>query len=215
MLVFGAGPTLHHVFPFAARAGVIDLSDVLPQNLAQIRRWIAAAPGAHDWRPFVRHALCCEGAPADQAGIARREAAARARIGRLLLSDLRDPQPLGAVPHRYDMVVSAYCADSATDDLATWEAYMQRIAALVRPGGRLLVAALWRCRGYHVGGRTFPSANLDAADLHRVLAPFAADLRVETRLLPAQARHGYRGILLARGRISAALSPPTPKRCRV
>ena len=204
VLVFGAGPTLHHAFAFAARARVIDLSDVLPCNLAAIRRWIAAQPGAHDWRPFVRHTLNCEGAPAGEASVARREAETRAKIGRLLVSDLRDAHPLGAAAPGYDLVVSAYCANSATDDKATWDLYMQRIAGLVRPGGTLAVAALRRCNGYHVGNQTFPSANVDEADLRRVLEPLAADLSIEARLLPDQARHGYAGILLARGRIRAA-----------
>ena len=81
---------------------------------------------------------------------------------------------------------------------------MQRIAGAGPPRRHPLVAALWRCHGYHVGNRTFPSANVDEADLRRVLEPLAADLSVETRLLPDQARHGYGGILLARGRIRAA-----------
>jgi hypothetical protein len=77
---------------------------------------------------------------------------------------------------------------------------MQRIAALVRPGGVLVVAALRRCRAYRVGDRTFPSANIDEADLHRVLEPLATDLHVEARLVPDLARHGYGGIVLARCR---------------
>ncbi len=204
VLIFGAGPTVHHAFAFAGQAGAIDLSDFLPANLAEIERWRADAPGAHDWRPFARHTLACEGAPTDVAGVARRIAATRARIGRTLLSDLRDPRPLGHAPRAYDVVVTAYCADSATDDLAIWQSYMHRIAALVPPGGLLVVAALRRAHGYRVGGRVFPSANLDAADLRHVLTPSFPDLRVETRTLPTQERHGYGGILLARGHRSAA-----------
>jgi hypothetical protein len=200
VLVFGAGPTLHHAFPFAS-ARVIDLSDVLPGNLAEIRRWIDAESGAHNWRPFVRHTLGCEGRAADPAAVARRETQTRDRIGRLLLCDLRDAVPLGASHCAYDVVVTAYCPDSATGDAATWALYMQRIASLVRPGGLLVVAALRRCHGYHVGGRTFPSADIDEADLRAVLAALAIDVHVEAHPLPEQALHGYRGILLARCRI--------------
>lgn len=211
MLAFGVGPTLHHVFPLAPRARLIDLCDVLPANLAEIERWLAAEPGAHDWRAFVRHALACEGGPVTDDDVARREALTRARVGRLLLSDLRDAQPLGGGASAYDLVVSAFCADSATDDLATWALYTRRIAALVRPGGTLIVAALWRSQGYRVGNRLFPSANVAEQDLRRVLGPLTASLDVETCLLPEQARHGYGGILLARGRTQAArASHPAP-----
>lgn len=198
VLVFGSGPTLHHVFPFAERARRIDLCDVLAANLAEIKAWVAAAPEAHDWRPFVRHALACEGGAQDEAAVARREAAARARMGRLMIADLRDPRPLAGA---WDVVVSAYCADSATSDRAEWAVYMQRIATLVRPGGMLVVAALWRSQGYRVGDRLFPSADVDAADMRRVLAPLSATLQVEAHRLPAQRRHGYGGIVLARARM--------------
>ena len=42
---------------------------------------------------------------------------------------------------------------------------MKRIAGLVRPGGTLLTAALRRSRGYLVGGKTFPSPNVDENDM--------------------------------------------------
>jgi hypothetical protein len=211
VLVFGAGPTLHHAFPFADRARVIDFSDVLPGNLQEIRHWISSEPGAHDWRPFVQHALVCAGRAATADAVAEREAQTWDKVGRLLPSDLRWPDPLGPDLHQYDVVVSAFCADSATDDIMTWALYMRRIAALVRPGGLLVIAALWRCRGYHVGGRTFPSANVDEPDLRRVLGPLADDLHVQAQLLPEQARHGYNGILLASGRIrlEGDVSPET------
>lgn len=197
VLIFGAGPTLHHAFPFAA-ARVIDLCDLLPGNLLEIRRWLAAAPGAHDWRPFVRHTIACEGKAADAAAVARRELETRRRVGRLLLCDLCEPVPVARGRGAYDVVVTAYCPDSATADAATWALYMRRIAALVAPGGLFVVAALRRCGGYRVGDRRFPSANIDETDLRRVLTPFASDLRVEAHALPRQARHGYRGIVLAR-----------------
>jgi hypothetical protein len=55
-------------------------------------------------------------------------------------------------------VISAYCADSATGDRATWEACMRNIGGLVRPGGVLITAALRRSHRYLVGGKPFPSA---------------------------------------------------------
>lgn len=210
VLIFGAGPTLHHALPFAG-ARVIDLCDLLPGNLREIRRWRAAEPGAHDWRPFARHVLACEGAPADDAAVAAREAELRARIGRLLPCDLGEPEPIAGGLGAWDVVVTAYCPDSATDDVATWALYMRRIAALAAPGGLLVVAALRRCDGYRVGERTFPSAHVDEADLRAVLAPLASDLHVEAHRLPDRARHGYAGIVLARCRMNApAQERPRP-----
>ncbi|HEX5900250.1 MAG TPA: hypothetical protein VFY32_12680, partial [Solirubrobacteraceae bacterium] len=47
VLVFGTGPTLHHVFLAAPKASEIHLADYLPANLEEIERWRTRAPGAH------------------------------------------------------------------------------------------------------------------------------------------------------------------------
>ena len=61
VLLFGVGPTLHHVFLTAVTAAEIHLAEYLPANLHEIERWLAGAPEAHDWRPFVEYTLECEG----------------------------------------------------------------------------------------------------------------------------------------------------------
>ena len=102
--------------------------------------------------------------PPRRSTAARRSA--RQRITRLRHGDLRLPDPLGD-RSRYDVVISAYCADLATDDPEVWALYMRRIVGLVRPGGLLLVAALGNARGYIVGSAVFPSASIGADDLRR------------------------------------------------
>jgi len=197
ILFFGVGPTLHHVFLAAGAASEIHLADYLPANLAEIERWIARDPAAHDWRPFVRYTLECEGvADPTDAQIDRREELTRAKITRLLQADARRPEPLA---RRYGTVVSAYCADSATDDRATWEAFMRHISGLVCPGGVFITSALRRCRAYLVGGKPFPSANVDEHDLRAVLDPDfdPASGSIETRALPGHEAQGYGGIVLA------------------
>ncbi|WP_238015282.1 guanitoxin biosynthesis pre-guanitoxin forming N-methyltransferase GntF [Dactylosporangium sp. AC04546] len=202
VLFFGVGPTLHHVFAAAGVASEIHLGDYLPANLAEIRRWIEREPGAHDWRPFVRHTLRCEGnaEPSDD-DVAAREDLTRARITALIRVDARDPRP---VDRCYATVVSAYCADSATGDRATWERYMRHITGLVGPGGLFVTAALRRCRGYTVGGRRFPSAYVDEHDVRTALRhgfdPHAG--AVEVHPVPQVATHGYAGIVLAWARRS-------------
>jgi NNMT/PNMT/TEMT family protein len=196
VLVLGTGPTLHHVFLAAPVASEIHLADYLPANLAEIERWLAADPAAHDWRPFVRYTLECEGltAPTDE-DVTRREALTRSKITRLIQVDARHPIPLG---RRYDTVISAYCADSATDDRAVWETFMRNIVDLVAPDGLFITAALRRCRSYLVGDKRFPSANVDEYDVRRVLERRFSP-RVEVRHLHGH-EHGYSGVVLASAR---------------
>ncbi len=210
-LCFGVGPTLHHVFLAANTASEIHLGDYLPANLREIERWIAREPQAHDWRPFVRHTLECEGivSPTEDE-IRQREDLTRARITRLLEVDLRRPAPLGDRHTRmYATVISAYCADSATGDRDTWETYMARIASLVRPGGTLITAALRRSSGYRVGGKLFPSPNVDEHDLRAVLDRHfrPEDLTIVACELAGTESKGYSSIVLARGHCRGPAGP--------
>ncbi|GAA3218914.1 guanitoxin biosynthesis pre-guanitoxin forming N-methyltransferase GntF [Dactylosporangium siamense] len=201
VLFFGVGPTLHHVFAAAEVASEIHLGDYLPANLAEIRRWLDRDPGAHDWRPFVRHTLRCEGVaePTDEE-VAAREDLTRKKVTDLVEVDARHPRP---VARSYPTVVSAYCADSATADRATWALFMRHITGLVEPGGLFVTSALRRCRGYTVAGRSFPSAGVDEHDLRAVLRPGFGSPSIEVRQVPQEASHGYGGIVLAAARRTA------------
>jgi hypothetical protein len=118
--------------------------------------------------------------------------------------DLRRDDPLGEENTRqYATVISAYCADSATDDKDAWATYMKRIVGLVRPGGTLMIAALRRCSGYVVGGKTFPSPNIDETDLQAVLAPCfgPTGLTIKVCKFGGSDSKGYSSIVLARARV--------------
>jgi len=92
-------------------------------------------------------------------------------------------------------VISAYCADSVTDDRVVWEGLMANITGLFRPGGLFITAALRRCSAYVVGDKRFPSANVYERDLRRVLEPgFRPSL--EVRQLAGHEAQGYASIVL-------------------
>ena len=153
ILVFGVGPTLHHVFLAATVASEIHLAEFLPANLVEVERWLAGEDDAHDWRPFVAYTLQCEGVTSPTAEqIRAREELTRSKVTKLLIGDARRSNPLGGLGDApYHTVISGYCADSATGDKATWEGYLRRIAGLVRPGGLFVTAALRNATGYAVG----------------------------------------------------------------
>jgi hypothetical protein len=203
-LVFGCGPALHEVFPLAPYVSELHLVDHLQANLDEIRSWLDATADAHDWSDFGRYALRHQGlADPTDADVADLERMVRSKVVRLATADAGQDDPLG-VGYRgfFPVVVSCYCADSATRDQSLWTRYMRNIASLTAPGGLFVTAALRKATYYTVGGRYFPSANIDEADMRRCLE---ADLGlgrvvVETRLLPAHAAQGYTGIILAHAR---------------
>jgi hypothetical protein len=202
VLCFGCGPTLHHVFLAAPYATEIYLADYVPENLAEIERWRAQAPGAHDWSPFVRYVLQCEaGAEPSAAEVDARMTLLRKKIAGLQHADANLGDPLGSeFRARFAVVLSPYCAESATSDKATWTQFCRNIASLVAPGGLFLTSALRLCSGYKSGGRFFPATPIDVPELrHVLLQDFRADsVQIETHELHDHAAQGFSGILLAR-----------------
>jgi len=199
ILVFGCGPTLHHVFPIAPYASEIHLADLLPENLEEISAWIERRDPFHDWSAFVRYTLQCEGVdePSND-DVVGREELVRHKITRLIQADAGNLDPLGR-DHRasYPVVVSCYCADSATDDKSTWRRYLSNISSMVANEGFFITAALRNARYYKVGEKYFPSADVDESDLvtflHQVLGQ---EVVVEAHGLPSHEPLGYTGIAL-------------------
>ena len=201
VLLFGVGPTLHHVFLTATTASEIHLGDYLESNLVELRRWLQRDESAHNWQLFVRYTLECEGIKSPtSAEIAQRENLVRQKTSKLLLVDVRKSSPLGRhYKSGYGTVVSAYCADSATSNKKEWLTYMKRIISLVRPGGTFVTAALRTCKGYQIGGKTFPGANVTEEDLYDVLLSSFDGVNIEIKTYECEGTltKGYTAIILA------------------
>ncbi len=203
-LEFGSGPTVHRAIAVSPYVSEIHIAEYLPDNLAEVERWVRRENPRHNWDLYVKYALACEGrenpTPND---IARRKAETRAKITRFMRADARRDHPLDISEDlRYAHVYSGFCADSATDNKATWRHYMRNIASLVAPGGTFWTAALRKARSYSSGPHSFPSANVDENDIQAVLElDFLAEtVHVEIRELPDMKDHGFEGIILAHAR---------------
>ena len=209
-LVFGIGPTVHHLLPLAPHAREIHVADYLESNLDHVRRWLRCDARAHDWRAFGRHVLEREGVRAPSAQqVDERERLVRARVTQCLLADAGLESPL-ATPRldHYDVVVSCYCAESATGDQSVWRRYVRNILRLLAPGGLFITAALRRCRAYHVGPHRFACADIDEHDLAAVLFESGVEprhLQLEVRRVGLHERLGYDSIVLA------AATAPAPR----
>jgi SAM-dependent methyltransferase len=199
-LDYGCGPTVHHAVALVPKAQEIYLADYLPDNLAEVQRWLDGAQDAHDWTVFTRHILQLEGVAAPSAAdVEEREQEARRRITRLLCSDAGDDDPLGLDMRGYFPVVTThYCAEGATSSKETWRVYMRNIASLVRPGGTLIVSACGAADYYAVGHRLFPCAGVNPNDIVSCLEEngfMDVDLRV--RRVPDHSAQGYGSVIFA------------------
>jgi hypothetical protein len=171
LLDFGGGPTIYPLIAAAAAVREIHVSDYLDANLEEVRKWLRGDADAFDWRPFVEKTIELETeAPCTLEQRARRQGELRGRITRLLHCDASRSPAISGCNGGYDVVVSNFCAESATSDRVIWQAYMHNIGSLVRPGGTLIVSALKGARGYSVGSKTFPAVDISEEDLTEVLA---------------------------------------------
>lgn len=200
-LEFGCGPTLHHAFPITPHVARLDMADYLQPNLDEIRIWVGKARGRHRWAKFVAYTLQCEGNINPSCDDIRvRKQLTREKITQLMQADAGQVDPLRQEARgRYPVVLSCYCADSATDDKEVWASYMRNIASLTASGGFFITAALREAAYYKVGSRYFPSANITEDDLARVLElDFSPQsINIEVRSVPEHEVQGYKGILLA------------------
>ena len=73
-----------------------------------------------------------------------------------------------------------------------------------------ITSALRRCRSYVVGGKHFPSANVDEHDLHAVLQPSFESGSIDVRELAGHEGQGYSSIVLAWRRKRMEPQPQDP-----
>lgn len=201
-LVFGSGPTVHHLLPLAPHVREIHVADYLESNLDHVRRWLQRDAGAHDWTAFARHVLMREGLRTPtREQVDERERMVRCRVTRCLRGDAGRAWPLSVQGRRrYDVVLSCYCAESATGDRSVWRRYMRNILRLLAPGGLFITAGLRRCRSYVVGPHRYACADIDENDLAAALVDFGIEPRsthLEVHRVGLRERLGYDSIVLA------------------
>ena len=200
LLDFGAGPTIYTLISAVSRVDEIHFSDYLEANLAEVRRWISGDSGAFDWDDFIRKALELEtGAPCSDADVEQRARDIRTRVTRLIRCDASRTPPIDCPQELYDVVLTNFCAESATSDRDQWRAYMANIVSVLKPGGRLIMSALKGATRYAVGSRSFPAVDISEDDLIELLEETGFPRKgIDVRSVPADRdTRDYEGLMLA------------------
>lgn len=201
-LDIGVGPTLHHEIALAPYVSRLDVADFLPQNLAEIEKWLDGDDSAHDWDIYIRGILAMErSASPSAATIEARKRLVRQRVNRLLRCNIKNKLPLESA-EQYPLVTAFYVADSVASIKADWFTYMTNITNLVEPGGLLMISALRNTLCYRVGEALFPSAMVNEDDVERLyrslnFVPRSIHIRVEH--VPALKADGFDSIITAVG----------------
>jgi hypothetical protein len=200
LLDFGGGPTIYPLISAVTRVDEIHFCDYLEANLDEVRRWLAADPAAFDWDEFIAKALELEtGAACTDADVLRRATEIRERVTRLLPCDAARSPAVAGLRTPYDVVLTNFCAESATSDLGTWRRYMANIVSLLKPGGWLVMSALEGATRYSVGPRSFPAVDISERDLVDLLVENGFPRQgIQLRSVPAdRVTRDYKGLVLA------------------
>ena len=203
MLDFGGGPTIYPLISAADRVSEIHFSDFLEANREEVRRWLDRDPRAFDWRPFIRHAIELEtGTACSDAAIAEREAGIRSKVTKLMHCDASRTPPIEGVSDQYDVIVTNFCAESATSEHEQWCQFVHNISSLLKPGGFIVMSALKGARSYSVGPNCFPAVEVSEDDLIELLEEVGFQKKtIDLRVVPAdRPSRDYEGLLLAAAR---------------
>jgi nicotinamide N-methyltransferase len=170
LLDFGGGPTIYPLIAAVSKVKEIHFCDYLESNLREVQNWLCGDASAFDWRAFIGMTLELERARlCSAAEIAQREGEIRTRVTRIVRCDVRRVPPITGWQQKYDVVVSNFCAESVTDDWWQWRMFMRNITSLLKPGGKLVLAALKEATCYSVGSKIFPAVKIVESDLTSVL----------------------------------------------
>ena len=207
LLDFGGGPTIYPLISAADKVREIHFADYLEANLAEVRRWLLGDAEAFDWHPFIRTALEMEtSTAATEEQVERRAEQIRERVTRLIRCDASRTPPIPWLHRLYDVVLTNFCAESATSDRSEWREYMANIASVLKPGGWLVISALKGATCYAVGPHSFPAVDIQEDDLLTLLADTGfSEAGVQVRSVSAdRSTRDYEGLMLAVARKDTA-----------
>ncbi|XP_037349763.1 phenylethanolamine N-methyltransferase [Talpa occidentalis] len=139
LIDIGSGPTIYQLLSACAHFEDITMTDYLEVNRRELGLWLREEPGAFDWSEYSQHVCRIEG---HGESWQEKERQLRARVKRVLPIDVHQPQPLGTgslAPLPADALVSTFCLESVSPDLASFQRALDHITTLLRPGGHLLL----------------------------------------------------------------------------
>jgi hypothetical protein len=201
LLDFGGGPTIYPLIAAVNKIQEIHVCDHLESNLREVQRWLCGEASAFDWRAFVSMTLDLEkGRPCSTTEIVQREAEIRTRVTRIGRCDARRDPPIPGIRQKYDVVVTNFCAESATDDRWQWCLFMRNITSLLKPGGKLILSALKEATCYSVGSKIFPAVSIGVDDLAYALvnSDFEPESIVINSVPADRPTRPYQGLMFAR-----------------
>jgi phenylethanolamine N-methyltransferase len=170
LLEFGGGPTLYQLMSAAAKVKEIHFSDYLESNLTEVKKWKNRESNAFNWNKVTATALLAEGITPTTDAINAREEILREKITKFSFCNAFQKNPLGSdAVVQYDIVNTHFVAESITDNRDEWKQIFANISSCVKPGGKLVMAAMKHCTAWKNGPHKFPATYIGESDIVELL----------------------------------------------
>lgn len=199
VLQFGCGPSIAETLPAVPYASEIHMADYLPVNIQEILSWMNKNPGAFNWNRFTGFVLKLERISHTTSDIVKREDELRKKIKQISLCDAGKFPSIPSQRRQYSIVITTFCADSATSSKKLWRKYMKNILRLVAPSGHLFLAALRNANFYLLGDNIFPCPHIDEHDIFDILLAGDYDknnIDLVVKDTPEARSRGFKSIVL-------------------
>jgi hypothetical protein len=192
LLDVGCGPTIYQLISACTSVDEIHLRDPSAACLEQVRRWLRAEPASYPWGAYIARALEHEHTSADDAAVDRRATRLRKKVASVREEGVEDLPAIA--PGRYDVVSMHFVAESITSDREQWRATVRDVAALVGPGGHLVLGSIGGATRWRSGDRTYPAVPVTLPDIEHELESHGLTPTFDVRV-PALADAEYESLI--------------------
>ncbi|KAM4652792.1 nicotinamide N-methyltransferase-like [Discoglossus pictus] len=166
LIDIGCGPTIYHLLSACEVFKNIITSDFLPQNTAEVEKWLNKDPSAFDWTPVIKFVCGLEG---NSENCKKKEETLRRIMKQVLKCDVTKDNPLE--PHVLppaDCVLSCLCLEVPCKDINDFCNNLRNLKSLIKPGGHLIVLSSLNCSFWYSGKTCFSSVSINKESMERV-----------------------------------------------
>ncbi|XP_076839643.1 indolethylamine N-methyltransferase-like [Brachyhypopomus gauderio] len=183
LIEVGSGPTIHTIISACEYFQEIVLSDFADNNRQEIVKWLKNETGCFDWKPIIQHVCAIEGkSPSDV------EVKLRQRVKEVLKCDVHLENPFH--PHNLgpaECVITSLCLEAACKDLQTYRNALRGVAALVRPGGVLVMIGVLGQTFYYINETRFSCLHISKSSIENILEDLGFTVH-DVNIYPAEDR---------------------------
>ncbi|XP_061073747.1 indolethylamine N-methyltransferase-like [Conger conger] len=167
LIEIGCGPTVYCLISASKYFEEMVMSDFTDCNRREVEMWLKNEEGCYDWRPVIQFVCDLEGRSRSPEEVEQRM---RQAVKQVLKCDVREKNPFHPLTMEpADCIVSSLCLESACKDQETYRRALGSIAALIKPGGALVLIGVLNETFYLVGQHRFSCLVLSQSIIEEIL----------------------------------------------